>query len=68
MNIFLFTLPTVLLQIGVTDPDRYSNFLLLGYVVMAVIAIAYLLYLYNLQRNATQDLQVLRQLLEEERQ
>lgn len=57
---------TAVWQIGVTNPDGFNPYLLLGYIVMGVIGVAYVVYLFNRQRNATQDLRVLRQLLEED--
>ena len=57
---------TLLFQIGVNEPNRFNGYLLLGYVVLGIIAVVYLLYLWSQQRNVEQDLQVLQQLLEEE--
>lgn len=49
-----------------TDPDQFNDFLLLGYVVLGIIAVAYIGYLYNQQRNIQKDLELMEQLLEEE--
>lgn len=55
---------TILLQID--DPHKLNGYLILGYVVMWAIAMAYLLYLANRQRNLREDISVLRDLLQEE--
>lgn len=48
------------------DPDKLNGYLILGYGVMWAIAMAYLVYTANRQRNLREDITVLRQLLEEE--
>jgi hypothetical protein len=54
------------LQSDVGDPNRFNNYLLLGYVVLWLIGMAYVFSLYNRQRNLQQDIKLMRQLLEEE--
>ncbi len=54
----------VLLQ-GV-DPNQFNNFLLLGYAVMWIVGVFYVITLYNRQRNLRQDIHTLRQLLDED--
>lgn len=49
-----------------TDPDQFNDFLLLGYVVLGIIAVAYIGYLYNQQRNIQRDLEIMEQLLDDE--
>lgn len=56
---------SLLLQTAV-DPNKFNSFLILGYVVMWLIGVAYLYYLYSRQRNLNQDLQLLQKLLESE--
>ncbi len=51
-----------------TDPDQFNDFLLLGYVVLGIIAVSYIAYLYNQQRNIQKDLELMEQLLEDEEQ
>lgn len=48
------------------DPNRFNNFLLLGYGVMWIIGLGYVVSLYNRQRNLRQDIHTLRQLLDED--
>lgn len=48
------------------DPNRFNNFLLLGYAVMWIIGSFYVITLYNRQRNLRQDIRTLRQLLDED--
>ncbi len=55
---------SILLQID--DPNKLNGYLILGYVVMWVIAMAYLLYLANRQRNLREDISALRELMQEE--
>lgn len=54
---------TILLQ---TDPDQFNDFLLFGYVVLGIIAVGYIGYLYNQQRNIQRDLELMEQLLDDE--
>ena len=54
---------TILLQ---ADPDQFNDFLLLGYVVLGIIAILYIGYLFNQQRNIKRDLELMEQLLEDD--
>lgn len=53
-------------QTAIDNPDKFNNYLLLGYLVMGLILFCYLLYLFSRQRNAQKELEVLNQLLEEE--
>lgn len=48
------------------DPDRFNNFLLLGYAVMWLVCAAYVISLANRQRNVRQDLELLERILNEE--
>lgn len=48
------------------DPNRFNNFLLLGYAVMWIVGVFYVITLYNRQRNLRQDLRTLHQLLDED--
>jgi len=60
---FLDYMP-ILLQGGI-DPNITLDYLLLGYVVMWVIALFYVITLHSRQRNMRQDIALLKQLLEE---
>ena len=57
---------TILLQAGVTDPNRFNNFLILGYSVMWFIAMIYVASLIIRQRNVQQDLQLMQKILQED--
>ncbi len=48
------------------DPNQFNNFLLLGYAVMWIVGVFYVITLYNRQRNLRQDIHTLRQLLDED--
>jgi hypothetical protein len=56
----------ILLQTGIDDPNQFNGYLLLGYFVMWVSFMVYLVALSNKQRNMKQDIQLLRRLLEED--
>ncbi len=64
MNYLL--LLTILLQAGVGDPNRFNNFLILGYGVMWVIGMIYVASLLLRQRNVQQDLQLMQRILRED--
>ncbi len=54
---------TILLQI---DPNLTNDYLILGYVVMGLIALAYIVSLLSRQRNIQKDMELMEQLLEED--
>ncbi len=60
--VWMFVLPW--LQIG--NPNRFNDYLLLGYAVMGLISLGYIVTLAVRQRNLQKDLQLMVQLLEEE--
>jgi hypothetical protein len=62
-GLFLLTL---LLQSDVSDPNRFNNFLVLGYGVMWFIAMIYVTSLIVRQRNVQQDLQLMHRILQED--
>ena len=57
---------TILLQTSTQNANRFNDFLLLGYGVMWLVAVVYLLNLANKQRNLRQDIHLMRRLLEED--
>jgi hypothetical protein len=65
MSMVMFFL-TVFAQPGIDDPNKFNNFLLLGYGVMWAIALFYILVLANRQRNVREEVHLLSQLLEED--
>ena len=56
---------TILLQADVSDPNRFNNFLILGYTVMWLIGMIYVASLIIRQRNVQQDLQLMHRILQE---
>lgn len=49
-----------------SDPSHFNGYLVLGYFVMWVVGMLYIYSLVARQRNVRQDLQLLRQLLQED--
>jgi len=56
----------ILQQVGIGDPNQFNHFMILGYAVMWIIAMVYILSLANRQRNVKEEVELLRQLLEED--
>lgn len=56
---------TILAQTAIDDPNRFNNFLMLGYFAIWLIGLGYVILLANRQRNVQQDLKLMRRLLEE---
>lgn len=54
------------IQAGIDDPNTFNHFMILGYVAMWIIAMVYILSLANRQRNVKEEVELLRQLLEED--
>lgn len=65
MSAVLFFM-SVFAQPGIDDPNKFNNFMLLGYGVMWAIALFYILILANRQRNVKEEVHLLNQLLEED--
>lgn len=65
MPIIMFFL-TAMSQPGIDDPNKFNNFLLLGYGVMWAIALFYILILANRQRNVKEEVHLLTRLLEDD--
>jgi hypothetical protein len=57
---------TILFQTSVSDPNRFNNYLVLGYSVMWLIGMAYVASLVIRQRNLQQDMQLMHQILQED--
>lgn len=55
-----------LAQTSGIDPNNFNNYLMLGYGVMGLIALGYIVTLYLRQRNLHKDLQLMDQLLQED--
>jgi hypothetical protein len=58
-----YLLLNIALQSGI-DPNGFNGFLILGYVVMGIITLVYIVSLTVRQRNLQQDLQLMQQLLQ----
>ncbi len=56
----------ILWQTAVTDPNKFNQYLILGYAVMGGIALIYIISLAFRQRNIHQDVQLLQNLLQED--
>lgn len=54
------------LQSSVGDPNNFNGYLILGYVVMGVISLVYVISLAARQRNLEQDITLMRRLLQED--
>jgi preprotein translocase subunit YajC len=54
------------MQAEIFDPNRFNNFLILGYFVMWLIVMAYIFILSNKQKNAREDINLMKQLLKED--
>lgn len=59
-------IPLIALLQMIDDPNRFNNYLLMGYGVMFLIALVYILYLANMQRNVRKDLDLLTRILQED--
>ncbi len=59
-------LATLIAQPGVGNPNLFNNYLLLGYVLMWLVGVGYLLSLAGRQRNIQQDIDLMKQLLQED--
>jgi CcmD family protein len=62
----LFVFLSILAQAPISDPDRFNQYLLLGYGVMWLVAMIYLLSMANKQRNLRQEIRLMRRLLKED--
>ena len=65
MNLPQALIDTVL-QSGLFDPDQFNGYMILGYVVMWLIVMIYILILANRQRNVKDEVELLQQLLKED--
>lgn len=62
----LAILLNILLQIQIDDPNKFNGYLILGYIVMWLAFMVYIVALANKQRNTKQDIQLLQKLLRED--
>jgi hypothetical protein len=66
--IVLLVLALPVWQAEVGNPNRFNNYLMLGYGVMGLIALGYIVTLAIRQRNLQKDVQLMAQLLQEDEQ
>ncbi len=62
----LMVLLSILWQEGRDVANEFNGYLILGYGIMWVIALAYIVSLASRQRNLQQDIQLLHKVLQEE--
>jgi len=55
----------MLAQMG-SDPNQFNGYMILGYVVMWLMVMIYILILANRQRNVKDEIELLQQLLKED--
>jgi hypothetical protein len=65
--ISLLTIATFLLQTMPAEANRFNDYLVLAYVIMWLIGMAYVISLVVRQRNLLQDIQLMQQVLQEEK-
>lgn len=58
----------LLAQPGIGNPNQFNNYLLLGYGLMWLVGLGYLISLAGRQRNIQQDIELMKQLLQEDEQ
>ena len=56
----------IFFQADLFDPNKFNKFLVLGYFVMWLIVMVYVFTLANRQKNAREEIQLMKQLLEED--
>lgn len=66
LSFYLSLFLSILAQTQVDNPNRFNGYLMLGYAVMWIVALVYLLNLANKQRNLRQEIELMRRLLEED--
>lgn len=66
MPLTLIPLLTTLLQASIDDPNKFNSFLVLGYFVMWLIGLVYVVSLASRQRNLQRDIQLMQQILQDE--
>lgn len=63
----MFLLTALLQQPGV-DPNVFNGYLILGYMIMLIIAMIYIVSLFVRQRNLRQDIELMEHLLQDDEQ
>lgn len=61
----LFLISATLLQSGI-NPNQFNGFLILGYGVMWLIVMVYIISLYLRQRNLRRDIELMKRILQED--
>ncbi|MEM7111880.1 MAG: hypothetical protein AAF614_05570 [Chloroflexota bacterium] len=62
----VFLLTNILSQIGIDEPNKFNNFLIMGFAIMWIIGVIYVVSLASRQRNVQQDIELMQQILEDE--
>jgi hypothetical protein len=65
MDVTVALLDTML-QSGLFDPNKFNGYMILGYIVMWLIAMIYILIMANRGRNVKEEIELLQQLLKED--
>jgi len=55
-----------LFQTSISDPNNFNGYLILGYGVMGIIGLGYIISLTMRQRNIQKDIQLMQNLLQED--
>jgi hypothetical protein len=67
MSVFAMSpLSSILLQTSADVANQFNGYLILGYLVMWIIALVYIVSLATRQRNLMQDIQLLKRLLQDD--
>lgn len=66
MMILFIWLTGLLWQTNVGNPNQFNNYLVLGYVVMWLIGLVYVISLVTRQRNLQKDMQLMEKILRDE--
>ena len=64
IQLTIFALP--LFQTSISDPNIFNGYLILGYGVMGIIGLGYIISLTVRQRNIQKDIQLMQNLLQED--
>ena len=67
MNLLLLTTYAFsLMQPGIGNPNLFNNYLVLGYGLMWLVGVGYLLNLASRLRNIKQEIELMKQILQED--
>lgn len=66
MSLLSIVTLSIMWQGNIGNPNNFNGYLTLGYVVMALIGLGYVVSLALRQRNLQQDLELMRRILQED--